>query len=70
LNSWRRKASAPTVVADMATVIGVLEPVKTSFASALHIEYRARQPAAPCTKVQVWVFGGMRWFARLQGRFL
>jgi hypothetical protein len=49
----------------MATVIGVLGPVKTSFTPALHIEYRAPQPAAPCTKVQVSAFGQMCPFVGL-----
>jgi hypothetical protein len=37
----------------MATVIGVLEPVKTSFAPALHIGYRASNHRPTCTLGQV-----------------
>src|ERR1700723_2466841 len=34
----------PLTVADMATVIGVLEPVKTMVRPALHIGYRLQPP--------------------------
>jgi hypothetical protein len=44
----------------MATVIGVLEPVKTSFAHALHIEYRACNHHPTCTLGQVFTLGNVR----------